>query len=89
MYVSFSPVSPLQILLAKPFSGSSLFCQEASANQPIQVKQYHGHHELGSIEGRPEDGRGGSRERGYGFGDVGRKKIGEYVPNKAEDKLKL
>ncbi len=34
----FLPSPPLPILLAKPFSGKSLFCQEASANQPIQVK---------------------------------------------------
>ncbi len=34
----FLPSSPLQILLAKPFSGTSLFCHEASANQTIQVK---------------------------------------------------
>ena len=46
----FLPSSPLQIFLAKPFSGTSLFlprsihepanfCHEASANQPIQVKR--------------------------------------------------
>ena len=34
----FLPSSPLQILLAKPFLGTSLFRHEASANQTIQVK---------------------------------------------------
>jgi len=34
----FLPSSPLQILLAKPFSGTSLFRNKASVNQPIQVK---------------------------------------------------
>ena len=85
----FLPSSPVQILLAKPFSGTSLFRHEASLNQPIQVKQHNGRHELERNDCRPEDGRGGSREHGEGFGDVRRKKIGKYVPTEAEDKLEL
>jgi len=47
-------------------------------NQTIQVK-HNGFHELESSESCPGDGRGGSRERGYGFGDVREEKSGEYV----------
>ena len=38
----FLPSSPLQILLAKPFSGTSLFRHEASANQPKYNHSYTG-----------------------------------------------
>ena len=81
-YVSFSPIIPPPDLFAKPFSGTSLFRHEASANQTIQVK-HNGFHELESSESCPEDGRGGSRERGYGFRDVREEKSGEYVAIKA------
>ena len=36
----FFPVIPPPDLLAKPFSGTSLFRHEASANQTIQVKTH-------------------------------------------------
>jgi len=68
---------------------SKILYNPNTANQPIQVKQHNGRHELERNDCRPEDGRGGSRERGEGFGDVRRKKIGKYVPTKAEDKLEL
>ena len=51
-------------------------------------KKHHGRHELERSDCCPEDGRDGSHERGEGFGDVRRKKIGKCVPTKAEDKLK-
>jgi len=49
-------------------------------------KKHNGFHELESIEGCPEDGRGGSHKRGYGFGDVREEKSSKYVTTKAKDK---
>jgi len=65
--------------------GASLFLHEASANKPIQVKQYHGRHELERRKCCLEVGWGQGRERGEGFGDVWREKGGQSVANEAED----
>ncbi len=75
-------------MLAKKLPGTSLFCHEASANQPIQVKKHHGLHELKQSEYCPKDGWDGSQERSKGFGDVRREKSGESVSTKAEDQRK-
>ena len=58
------------------------FCQQKTpANSS---KMHHGRHELERSDCCPEDGRDGPHERGEGFGDVRRKKIGECVPTEAE-----
>jgi len=78
-------LSPLRF--SKKYTGTSLFCQEASTNKPIQVKQYNGHHELERRKCCLDVGRGQGRERGEGFEDVRRENGGQSVANEAEDQL--
>ncbi len=81
-------LSPLWFCLPKSLPGYDFFSKKHPRTSQFKLK-HNGLHELESIEGCPEDGRGGSRERGYGFGDVREEKSGEHVATKAEDKLKL
>ena len=55
--------------VSKKIPGTSLFCHEASANQPISIKKYHGRHEPEQRKFGPNVGGGGFGEYGEGFGD--------------------
>ena len=55
--------------VSKKIPGTSIFCHEASTNQPISSKKYHGRHELKQRSFGPNVCGGGFGECGEGFGD--------------------
>jgi hypothetical protein len=69
-------------LLAKIISGTSLFCQEASANKPNQVKNNHGCHRLKDKKVDPRIVKDGLPSAATGSGSFGGKKATSLAQRK-------
>jgi len=60
---------PFGFACQKSLPGYHFFSKKHPRTSQFKLKD-NGLHELENSKGCPEDGRGGSRGRGYGFGDV-------------------
>jgi hypothetical protein len=70
LYLSFSPITPPPDFVSKTFLGDITFLPRSIREPANSSKSTMVSTKLESIEGCPEDGWGGSREHGYGFGEV-------------------